>query len=101
MNGAQTVEARAKSGGTSHYSDGTDAPRAPIVPNSSYAAVVARPKAQPPRFGGCFCRRSPLGLGGQRVNGAQTVEPRARSGGTAHYSDGTDAPRAPIVPNAS
>ena len=35
------------------------------------------------------------------MNGAQTVEPRARSGGTAHYSDGTDAPRAPIVPNAS
>ena len=61
LNGAQTVEPRARSGGTVHYSDGTDAPRAPIVPNTSYAAVVARPKAPPPRFGECFCKRSPRG----------------------------------------
>ena len=61
MNGAQTVEARARSGGTSRYSDVTDAPRAPIVLNASYAAVVARPKAPPPRFGECSCKRSPRG----------------------------------------
>ena len=48
MNGAQTVEARARSGGTSRYSDGTDAPRAPIEPNASFAAVVALPRFSPP-----------------------------------------------------
>ena len=48
VNGAQTSEPRARSGGTSRYSDGTDAPRAPIEPNASFAAVVALPRFSPP-----------------------------------------------------
>ena len=59
VNGAQTVEPRATSGGTTRYSDWTDAPRALIVPNAAYEAVVALPKAPPPLFGECFCRRAP------------------------------------------
>ena len=39
--------------------------------------------------------------GGQRVNGAQTVESRDRSGGKTRYSDWTDALRALIVPKAA
>ena len=51
VHGAQTVEPRARSGGSTRYSDGTDALRAPIGPKAAYAAVVALPKAPPPRFG--------------------------------------------------